>query len=66
MTDEKYISREICELRYKKIEEDVEMTQKELEKIRECIAKKFSTLNALMYSVLTALVINLILMLIKR
>ena len=59
--EEQFITKTICELKHKEVED----MKEELEKLRECISKKFSTLNALMYSVLTALILNLLMMVLK-
>jgi hypothetical protein len=60
--NEGYVTKEVCQIKHKEVDE----LKEELTKLRECIMSKFTRLNALMFSVLTALVVNLIVMLVKR
>lgn len=57
-----FVSKEICEIKHREVEE----MKDELSKLRDCITIKFSKLNVLMFSVLSALIVNLIIMLVKK
>jgi hypothetical protein len=57
-----FVAKEVCEIKHREVEE----MKDELSKLRDCITSKFSRLNALMFSVLSALVVNLVIMLVRK
>jgi len=61
MNNEDFVSKEICQLKHKEVDE----MKEELVRLRDCITTKFSRLNYLLFTVLGALVLNLVMMVLK-